>query len=120
MTGELSFIEFGVEDADKGRVFYESLFGWRFEPGPSGQGFTVTLPNAAGGIHGGDPGAVAYPFFRVDDIDQAAERVKELGGSIDEIDIEGDDSQQTLFGRFKMCRDDQGSLFGLHQPPTQV
>jgi len=92
----------------------------RFDAGPSDQGFVITLPNIAGGMHGGDPGATAYPFFRVDDLDQAVERVKELGGSVDEIDIEGDEAQQAQFGRFKMCHDDQGSHFGLHQPPTPM
>ena len=29
----MTFFELGVEDADRGRVFYEGLFGWRFEPG---------------------------------------------------------------------------------------
>ena len=41
MAGEVAFFELGVEDVERGRVFYEGLFGWRFEPGPSGQGFTI-------------------------------------------------------------------------------
>ena len=118
MTGELSFFEIGVEDADKGRTFYEAMFGWKMEPGPSGQGSTITTPNLPGGMHGGDAGAAPYLFFAVDDIDAALDRVRELGGSIEEMDVDGDEQAQAQFGRFKLCRDDQGSPFGLHEPPT--
>ena len=37
MAGEVAFFELGVEDVERGRVFYEGLFGWRFETGPSGR-----------------------------------------------------------------------------------
>ncbi|MGH3458584.1 VOC family protein [Aeromicrobium sp.] len=117
MAGELSFFELGVEDVERGRAFYEALFGWRFEPGPSGAGFVITAPGTPGGMHGGDAGAGPYVFFAVDDIDAAVNRVRELGGTVDEADVEGDEDQQSRFGRFRICHDDQGSHFGLHQPP---
>jgi hypothetical protein len=34
------------------------------------------------------------------------------------MDVEGDEESQASTGRFKLCRDDQGSPFGLHQPPA--
>jgi uncharacterized protein len=117
MAGELAFFELGVEDADRGRAFYEELFGWRFEPGPSGRGFAITAPNVPGGMHGGDRDAMPYVFFRVDDMDAALERVRELGGTVEEFDVEGDADSIARFGRFKLCRDNQGSHFGLHQRP---
>jgi uncharacterized protein len=117
MAGELSFFELGVEDIERGRAFYEGLFGWRFEPGPSGQGFMIGTPTVSGGIHGGDPGAAPYVFFEVDDMDAAIARVRELGGAVEEMDIEGAEESVARFGRFKLCRDDQGSAFGLHEPP---
>ena len=117
MAGELAFFELGVDDVDKGRVFYEGLFGWRFDPGPSGGGFVITTPNVPGGVHGGDAGAVPYVFFRVDDMEAALARVRELGGQVDETDVQGDDESAARFGRFKLCKDDQGSPFGLHEPP---
>jgi predicted enzyme related to lactoylglutathione lyase len=117
MAGELAFFELGVEDPERGRAFYEALFGWRLEPGPSGQGFTITTPNVSGGMHGGDPGALPYVFFGVEDMEAALARVRELGGSVEEMDVEGDEESIARFGRFKLCRDDQGSRFGLHQPP---
>ena len=119
MAGELAFFEIGVEDPERGRRFYEGLFDrWRFEPGPSGQGFVIGAPNVRGGMHGGDPGASAYVFFRVNDMEAALTRVRELGGQIEEMDIEGDEQSIARHGRVKLCRDDQGSRFGLHEPPA--
>jgi uncharacterized protein len=118
MTGEPSFFELGVADADRARAFYTALFGWQMDPGPSGAGFVIGTGGLPGGLHPGDPEAAPYLFFRVDDIDAAADRVRELGGRIDEFDGDGDADSVARFGRFKLCRDDQGSPFGLHQPPA--
>jgi predicted enzyme related to lactoylglutathione lyase len=118
MAGELSFFELGVGDAAAGRAFYEGLFGWSFEPGPSGGGFGIGTPNVPGGMHGGDAAAAPYLFFAVDDIDAAIGRVRELGGEVDDANVEGDDESVARFGRFRLCRDDQGSPFGLHQRPA--
>jgi predicted enzyme related to lactoylglutathione lyase len=116
MPGELSFFELGVEDAERGRAFYEGLFGWRFTT--AGNGFQIATPDGRGGIHGGDRGASPYVFFAVDDMDAALARVRELGGTVEDMDVEGDEESIARFGRFKLCRDDQGSPFGLHQPPA--
>ena len=117
MPGELGFFELGVEDAEKGRAFYEGLFGWRFTRGPSGSGWAIETPNVPGGMHAGDRGATPYVFFAVADLDAAVEKVKELGGEVLDVDVEGDAESQARFGRFKLCTDDQGAPVGLHQPP---
>ena len=117
MAGELAFFELGVDDVERGRAFYVGLFGWKFETGPSGNGFVITAPNVPGGIHGSDPGAAPYVFFAIDDMEAALVRVRELGGEVEEMDVEGDEASIVRFGRFKLCRDDQGSPFGLHQAP---
>ncbi|HEX2373734.1 MAG TPA: VOC family protein [Actinomycetota bacterium] len=118
MAGEVAFFELGVEDVERGRVFYQGLFGWRFERGPSGEGWTIGAGSVPGGMHGGDKGAAPYLFFRVEDMEAAVERVRELGGTVEGMDVEGDQESVARFGRFKLCRDDQGSPFGLHQPPA--
>jgi uncharacterized protein len=118
MSGELAFFELGVGDTERGRAFYERLFGWEFETGPSGGGFVISTPNVQGGMHGGDAGAAPYLFFRVDDMEAAITRLRELQGEVEEVDVEGDEASIARFGRFKLCRDDQGSPFGLHQPPS--
>lgn len=71
-----------------------------------------------GGLHSGDPGAVPYLFFRVDDMDAALAKVRELGGTVDDTGL-GDDGSIAEYGRFQLCMDDQGSAFGLHEPPSR-
>jgi len=113
----ISFFELGVEDAGKAREFYGRLFGWGFETGPSGEGFVIDTGGVPGGLHPGDKGATPYVFFAVEDMDAAVATVKELGGEIS-ADYSGDSEDGVKrFGRFKFCKDDQGSSFGLHEPP---
>jgi len=118
MAGEPAFFEIGVADPERGKAFYGALFGWDFTPGPSGGGGAmIGTDGIPGGLHGGDQGAVPYLFFRVDDLDAALARVRELGGSPSATDV-GDEDNADEYGRFKLCTDDQGSTFGLYQPPV--
>ncbi|HEX2168497.1 MAG TPA: VOC family protein [Longimicrobiales bacterium] len=117
MAGEIAFIELGVADAGKAETFYTALFGWRFEAGPSPEGRMISGLGVTAGVHSGDPAAAPYVFFRVEDVDTAVARVRELGGAVEEIDVEGDEDMQRRYGRFRLCRDDQGSSFGLYAPP---
>ena len=118
MSGAVSFFELGVEDAQKGRAFYEGLFGWGFETGPSGQRLGAVDAGVPGGMHPGDAGAVPYVFFAVEDMDAAIERVKALGRRDRGLRRRRRRAIEARFGRFKFCKDDQGSAFGLHQPPA--
>ncbi|MEO3974758.1 VOC family protein [Streptomyces sp. CAU 1734] len=118
MAGEISFFELGVADYEQARTFYGSLFGWTFAPGSSeGGGYAIHTPGVPGGVHGGDPHATPYLFFRVDDMPSALARVAELGGSADDLDLGETEETLARFGRFVFCHDDQGSPFGLHEPP---
>jgi uncharacterized protein len=117
VSGEVSFFEIGVGDPDAARAFYGALFGWEFSDPPAGTGAAVETPNVPGGIHGGDPGASPYLFFRVDDLDAALAQVRALGGEVTSHDPGGDPESVARFGRFAFCADDQGSHFGLHEPP---
>ena len=117
MTGEPTFFELGVGDTARARAFYGELFGWQFEPVGTSGGSSISTPGLPGGLHGGDAGAAPYVFFAVDDLEEALARVRELGGEADELDPDADPEMQRRFGRFALCRDDQGSSFGLHQRP---
>src|SRR4051795_7824327 len=111
MAGEVSHVEFGVADEEQGKAFYSALFGWGFETGPHG-GLVIRELDVAGGIHGHHPGGYPYVFFRVDDLEAAVARVLELGGTVEDLDVDGDPDSQAAHGRFKLCVDDQGSPFG--------
>ena len=110
--------ELGVEDTDRAREFYGALCDWEFEPGPTGAGLAITTTTIPGGMHGGDAGATPYVFFAVDDMEAALQQVRDLGGEVEDADVEGDAESVATYGRFMLCRDDQGSPFGLHQRPT--
>lgn len=119
MSGEPAFFEIGVENTERAKTFYAALFGWQLQPGPSGEGFMIDTGGIPGGMHGGDKAATPYLFFRVDDMEAAISRVAELGGQVEEMNVEGDADSVAKHGRFKLCSDDQGSPFGLHQPPAR-
>jgi predicted enzyme related to lactoylglutathione lyase/ketosteroid isomerase-like protein len=118
MSSGVSFISIGVGEVDRARDFYGSLFGWTIADEPSGRGAVIEGAGVPAGIHGDDPGVGPYVFFRVDDLDAALLRVVELGGGVDVDDHDEAADSVTRFGRFALCRDDQGSSFGLHEPPS--
>lgn len=120
MAGEISFIEFGADDAGESARFYAALFGWAVEPGPHGaaNGYRVDVAGTPAGIHSGDPGGAPYVFFAVEDLQAACKQVAELGGTVDPMDVNGDAESQAAHGLFSLCRDRQGSPFGLHQRPV--
>ena len=56
-------------------------------------------------------------FFRVDDLEAAVATVERLGGTVEVLPGGDDEESVARFGEFRLCRDDQGSPFGLHRPP---
>jgi catechol 2,3-dioxygenase-like lactoylglutathione lyase family enzyme len=66
-------------------------------------------------VHGNDEGAGALVFFGVPDLEAAMAQVRELGGHAEALESRADETRDGSFGRFALCRDDQGVPFGLHQ-----
>src|SRR5919112_1055647 len=117
MTGEPTFFEMGVADTARARTFYSSLFDWQLEPVPSAGSYRISTPAIPGGMHGNDEGASPLVFFGVADLEAAMARVRDLGGQAEALESRADGLREGSFVRFALCRDDQGSPFGLHQPP---
>ena len=69
-------------------------------------------------MHGDDEGAGPVVFFGVADLEAAMARVRDFGGHAEALESGADELREGSFGRFALCRDDQGSPFGLHQPPA--
>lgn len=110
--GEPSFFEIGVPDGARAKAFYRQLFGWTLHP-MGGDNAAIETPGVDGGLHDQDADRTIEVYFRSDDIDADAARVRACGGTADDPgpEVEG-------FGRFTRCTDDQGVRFGLHQPPS--
>ena len=94
MTGELTFFEIGVADTARARAFYSELFGWRLEPGPSGNGYRISTPTIPGGMHGDDEEAGPLVYFDVADLEGAMARVRELGGQAEALQSRADGTRE--------------------------
>jgi uncharacterized protein len=112
MTGEPTHIELGAPDAKKAKEFFGSLFDWTFEQYGEGDQAAIQTPTIRGGLHDGVPTGTLVTYFRVDDINDAVAKVRQLGGQAD-----GPSPDEPGFGRFSTCTDNQGIPFGLCQVP---
>jgi uncharacterized protein len=107
MTPVLSLLEFPADDPERARRFWSELLGASFETRAEadGVGWQTREPAPAFGVHarGRGPGdSFSLPYFAVDDLDAALERVKSLGGMV----IHPGE-------RWAICKDSEGSPFGL-------
>jgi predicted enzyme related to lactoylglutathione lyase len=103
-----SLIEFPADEPERALAFWSGLLGAELAPrsGDQGEGWqTGSDAQPAVGVHerGRGPGDTAsLPYFSVEAMPAALERVEALGGSV----IHRGD-------RWSICRDSEGSPFGL-------
>jgi len=102
-------IEFPADDPERARRFWADLLGveLRVRKGSEGEGWETRAGEARLGVHqrGRGPGdSFSLPYFTVSDIGQALEQVQALGGTV----VHPGD-------RWAICRDSEGSPFGLSQ-----
>ncbi|WP_328916627.1 MULTISPECIES: VOC family protein [unclassified Streptomyces] len=103
--------------ADRAREFYGALFGWKFRPGPRELGPYVLAELNGQRIAGIGEGA-ASPYRPVawttmlaaDDVDQAAETVRECGGTVGIGPLNAGEE-----GRMALAVDPVGAVFGIWQ-----
>jgi predicted enzyme related to lactoylglutathione lyase len=93
MPANLASFAIHVDDLDRARAFYESVFGWSFEPwGPPGFYLIHTgdekNPGIQGLMHARDTPRSGQglngvePTFAVDDVDSIARLVEKHGGKV--------------------------------------
>jgi len=102
-----SLIEFPADDPARARRFWAQLLGVELEAREQaeGQGWQTHAGSPAVGVHtrGRGPGdSASLPYFAVSDIGEALERVRALGGSV----VHPGE-------RWAICKDSEGSPFGL-------
>jgi uncharacterized glyoxalase superfamily protein PhnB len=107
--GDIGYMMLRVPDGARARAFYGALFGWRTDQGHEAGSFHISSITPPSGIQGGTDDPSVRLYFRVDDIEAAAARVRELGGEV--LSIVDDDS-----GGNAECVDDQGLRFDLFRP----
>ena len=103
----LSMVEFPADDPERARRFWGGLLGVELEArqGGEGEGWQTHSEAPAVGVHarGRGPGdSFSLPYFVVADLAEALGRVEALGGSV----VHPGD-------RWAICKDSEGSPFGL-------
>jgi predicted enzyme related to lactoylglutathione lyase len=103
----LSLVEFPADDPDRARRFWTELLGVELEArrDGEGEGWQTHAGAPAVGVHarGRGPGdSFSLPYFVVNDLADALERVETLGGSV----IHPGEA-------WAVCKDSEGSPFGL-------
>ena len=103
----LSLLEFPADDPERARRFWSGLLGSPLDERTegAGEGWQTPEPTPAVGVHarGRGPGdSFSLPYFSVDDLEDALEKVKALGGTVIHPGA-----------RWAICKDSEGSPFGL-------
>ena len=112
MAANIVHTEIPDDDVQRARAFWEPLFGWSFEsfPGPFEYHMARVDDQSGVAITNMEPGKKGLrSYFNVDDINASAARVRELGGEAN------DPGPVPNMGWFAVCRDPNGSEFGLWQ-----
>ncbi|HEX4009939.1 MAG TPA: VOC family protein [Solirubrobacteraceae bacterium] len=103
----LALIEFPADDPDRALSFWSGLLGveLRARTDAEGRGWQAGAGDAALGVHerGTGPGdTVSLPYFATADMDASLQQVTALGGSVIHPG-----------SQWSICRDSEGSPFGL-------
>jgi predicted enzyme related to lactoylglutathione lyase len=105
----LSLIEFPADELERARDFWAELLGVELEErqDSEGEGWQTRSGAPAVGVHarGRGPGdSFSLPYFTMSNVAEALERVEALGGSV----VHPGE-------KWAICKDSEGSPFGLTQ-----
>ena len=112
--------EIPADDPERTAGFYRDLFGWQAQD--AGVGFPYFLvttgedtePGINGAVMGrGGTANTVTNTVGVDNLDATLAKVKELGG-----EVVTDIQEIPDVGTFAYCKDIEGNLFGVIQPPA--
>jgi predicted enzyme related to lactoylglutathione lyase len=117
MANPFVHVELLTTDPGKAKSFYGSLFSWKLEDVPMGQGSTYTMIQPGEGTGGGlmqqpVPGAPSswLAYVVVDDVKAATAKAKSLGGKVMK-----DVTEVPQMGWFTVIVDPTGAALGLWQ-----
>jgi uncharacterized glyoxalase superfamily protein PhnB len=107
--GDVGYVTLEVPSGARARAFYEQVFGWTFRAGHEPDSFHISSITPPAGVHGGPATPAFRMYYRVDDIEAAAARVRAAGGAVLSLtDYESGGNAE--------CVDDQGLRFDLFRP----
>ena len=107
MPNRLGLIEFPADDPERALRFWSGLLDKELRPRVEGEGsgWQASDDDVAVGVHrrGTGPGdTFSLPYFEVEDVEAALDRVKALGGTV----VHPGE-------RWAICKDSEGTPFGL-------
>lgn len=112
--------DINANNIERAKLFYEKLFGWKFEKLPMNYYMISTEdidgnPGIGGGLstrHGGDtiPPAGVINYIGVSSLEGALKQVITLGGKVltEQQSVPG-------YGILAVCSDTEGNVFGLFE-----
>lgn len=103
-VGDLYYFVVPVED-EEGKEFYGTLLNWEYTTGHVPGGFNIANSAPPGGLFVGGGGEISL-YFRVDDVEAAAVRIREAGGTAGA-------TEPNSAGWHAACQDDQGVSFSI-------
>jgi predicted enzyme related to lactoylglutathione lyase len=107
--GDVGYLTLLVADGERAARFFAELFGWDLEAGYQPGAFHIASITPPAGIDSRPGAPEVRLYFRVDDIEIAAARVRDLGGQVLSVgDYESGGNAE--------CVDDQGLRFDLIRP----
>ncbi len=106
--GDLAYITMHSVSSEVARTFYSAVLGWRFVPGRIEDGWGLEGVAPMTGLSGGHDRPSIAPMYRVDDIAGAVRRVRAVGGTATDPELQP-------YGWSSECHDDQGTFFYLGQ-----
>src|SRR3954454_13200804 len=84
--GTFSWVELATSDADAAKRFYGELFGWEYDDNPMGEGAVYSMATVDGQVAAALFASEQPPhwncYVTVASADDAAEKVKEAGGTV--------------------------------------
>jgi predicted enzyme related to lactoylglutathione lyase len=111
--GDIGYASLWVPDVERASAFFAAVLGWRLAPGRHPQGRQAEGLSLPHGIWGGEPRSTLFLCFAVDDVDEAAARIRGAGGTASE-------PMEEPYGRVAEGVDDQGVRFAVFEPPDGV
>jgi predicted enzyme related to lactoylglutathione lyase len=109
MPIELGYLTIPVPSVPRAQAFFGALFGWSLQMGDDLRSAHVDNTRLPLGFSTGGPTDYAGLYFQVTDIEAMLGTLVALGGAAGAV-------TDSPSGLSAICRDDQGTTFGLWQP----
>jgi len=120
MNNNICFFEFPATDLEQAEKFYGAIFGWKFSKGPSEGYLLVKTSDQPDALSGGiasrqNDEQTPLVYVTVESVDDAADRIAELGG-----EIRLPKTALPKMGWILVAGDPEGNSFGLYQPDPEA